>query len=247
MRTLPIILLSFVISTSYGQSTRVIDSITKMLENVFETDQAPRIALDSIAKKYGYDSKEMRSHWKNIHKTDSINLLIVTSIIDKYGWLSAKETSEKANEVLFLVIQHADLSTQLKYHPILKLAVNKGKASASDYAYMLDRINSSQGKFQIYGTQFQGDASGNMHLYPVKDEPNVNKRRKKVGLDSLEKYAKKIGLIYKVPKHDQYKNKIVVFGSLADTTQKPLADLKYIWEMMYCCRRLISMETLLQL
>lgn len=208
---------------SHGQN-RNMDSVTKVLEEVLRTDQAPREALDSIGKKYGYDSEEMTNHWKRIHTSDSINLSIVSAIIDKYGWLSAKETSKKANDVLFLVIQHSDLTSQLKYLPYLHSAVKSGKASERDYAYLTDRIRTNQGKFQIYGTQFQGDAKGKMSLYPIEDEPNVNMRRRKVGLDSLEAYARKMDVQYRVPKKDTYKNKIVVYGALADKEQKPLAD-----------------------
>ncbi len=179
------ILLSILLTFhSYGQNHSLY-SVTKILEEVLKSDQAPRLVIDSIRRKYGYDSEEMRNHWRKIHISDSVNLSIVCGIIDKYGWLGAKETSTKANDVLFLVIQHSDLASQLKYLPYLNSAVKRGKASAGDYAYLTDRIRTSQGKFQIYGTQLQGNADGKMFLYPIKDAPNVNKRRKKVGLDSL--------------------------------------------------------------
>lgn len=221
MRISLVLLFSFLTFFVQAQSP-VMDSVTKVLEEVYKRDQEPREAIDSIGKKYGYDSEEMRSHWKRIHQSDSINLSIVLSIIDKYGWLGEKETSAKANEVQFLAIQHADLSTQLQYLPLLKSAVSKGKARAKDYAYLQDRINTSQGKFQVYGSQYYGGPSGNMHLYPIIDEPGVNKRRKKVGLAPLETYAKEMGIAFKVPKKDIYKNKVVIFGILADRDQKPL-------------------------
>jgi len=223
MRTVTTILFTFLTLQSHAQN-RSIDSITKVLEEVYRTDQAPREALDSVGKKFGYGSEEMRNHWKKIHISDSINLSIVSAVIERHGWLSEKETSKKANEVLFLVIQHSDSATQLKYLPTLKAAVKIGKAPARNQAYLEDRIRTNQGKFQIYGTQFQGDANGKMSLYPIEDEPNVNKRRKKVGLDSLEVHAKRMGLAYRVPKKDTYKNKIVVYGWLADENQKPLPD-----------------------
>ncbi|HJW17622.1 MAG TPA: DUF6624 domain-containing protein, partial [Flavisolibacter sp.] len=232
MRLLIVLLFSTLTFCAQAQS---MDSVAKVLEEVYHSDQAPRAAIDSIGKRYGYDSEEMRSHWKHIHQSDSINLSIVRSIIDRFGWLSAKETSKKGNEVLFLVIQHADLSTQLHYLPILKSAVSQGKARAKDYAYLQDRINTSQGKFQVYGSQFHGGPSGNMHLYPIMDEPNVNKRRKKVGLAPLETYAKEMGVVYQVPKKDVYKNKIVIFGILADKEQKPLTGAE-----VYCNIELLA-------
>lgn len=225
MRLVIIFLLSSLPFCAQAQRGNM-DSLTKVLEEVYLSDQTPRIAIDSIGKRYGYNSKEMRSHWESIHQSDSINLSIVRSIIDRFGWLSEKETSQKSNEVLFLVIQHADISTQLQYLPILKEAVSEGKALAKNYAYLQDRINTSQGKFQIYGSQFHGGPSGKMHVYPILDEPNVDKRRENVGLPSLETYAKEMGVRYKVPKKDAYKNKVVIFGILADKDQKPLDGAK---------------------
>lgn len=234
MRVFTVLLFSLLTFYSQAQS-RNMDSVVKVLEDVYFSDQAPRAAIDSIGKRYGYNSEEMQRHWKRLHQIDSVNLSVVRSIIDQYGWLGEKETSQKANEVLFLVIQHAELSTQLQYLPVLKSAVSRGKAHAKDYAYLQDRINTSQGKFQIYGSQLYGGSSGNMHLYPIIDEPNVNKRRKKVGLAPLETYAKEMGLAYKVPKKDSYKNKVVIFGILADKDQKPLSGAE-----IYCNNELLA-------
>jgi hypothetical protein len=140
---------------------------------------------------------------------------IVSIIIDKYGWLSKEQTSKKANETLFLVIQHAPLQSQLKYLPVLKKAVDTKKAKAADYAMLVDRTNMYQGKFQIYGSQLNYDNKGHLHIYPIYQEPNVNKRRKSVGLPPMEEYVKMAdsNLRYTLPKKDVYKNKIVIKGS----------------------------------
>lgn len=135
----------------FAQEKIELDSISKILEDVYKTDQDPRLALDSIGVRFGYGSAEMMKHWKKMNETDSLNAITISHIIDTYGWLSASQTSEKANSTLFLVIQHSNIKLREKYLPVLKTAVEQGKAQAKDYAYMLDRSLMDRGKFQIYG------------------------------------------------------------------------------------------------
>lgn len=221
MRLIAIQFCLFLFNYTSGQKATNFDSLTNILENVYNTDQVPRLALDSLEKKYGFNAPEIQQVIVEMVKQDSLNKKIVTAIIDTYGWLGAKETSEKANTALFLVIQHVDLSTQLKYLPELKKAVQKGNAKASHYAYLVDRTNLKQGKFQIYGSQMSYDKDGNMYFDPIIDEPNVNLRRKAVGLPPLEELAKEVGMKYVKPKLDSLKNKIVLIIRLYEN-QRPL-------------------------
>jgi len=202
-----------------------LDSVTKALEAIYETDQAPRAAIDTIAQKFGHNSEQMRNLWKRIHTLDSINLLKVSALLDRYGWLSEEEVSARAHDALWLVIQHSNLKTQLKYLPLLQAAVKEGKAKAKRYAYLVDRVHTSQGKFQVYGSQFQVNPSGHTFVYPIADEPNVNQRRIQMGLDSLEISARELGLNYKVPRQDNYKGKVVVMGLIADAAHKPIGGV----------------------
>jgi hypothetical protein len=216
----------FILSMSvFGQTRVELDSITRVLERVYESDQEPRQAIDSLGKKFGYGSFEMTQYWKEIGHTDSLNTAIVTNIINTYGWLSAAETSEKANSALFLVIQHADIKTRERYLAVLRKAVEQGKAKARDYAYLLDRTLMDKGKFQIFGTQLTGAKKGELSFYPIADEKNVNKRRKEIGLQPIEEYAK--GLTpksYVLPKTDLYRNKFVIIGTVLNMENQPLAN-----------------------
>jgi hypothetical protein len=51
---------------------------------------------------------------------------------------------------------------------------------------LLDRIRVLEGKAEIYGTQFDWDAEGNMVPFPIEDLGRVEERRAAVGLPSLE-------------------------------------------------------------
>jgi hypothetical protein len=150
-----------------GQSKPALDSLRSVLEGVYKNDQEARVVLDSLERKYAFGAPELEAQWRRIAKQDSVNQQIVTAVIDTYGWLSATETSANSNAALFLVIQHAPLSVQLKYLPVLETAVKNGKARPADYALLVDRTNMHQGKYQVYGSQVINDGKGNRSFYPI--------------------------------------------------------------------------------
>lgn len=216
MRQLIVILFFLIPTCSFSQTKYECDSLTKLLEKVYADDQKYRLdEWDSTIQKYGTNSSQFIDLIKKMNALDSVNQSIVSTILDKYGWLSKEQTSKQANEVLFLVIQHAPLQVQLRYLPLLKQAVSAKRARSADYALLVDRTNMYQGKFQIYGSQFNYDNKSHIHIYPIYKEPYVNKRRKSVGLPPMEVYVKMAdsNLTYTLPKVDAYKNKIVIKGS----------------------------------
>ncbi|MCP1383087.1 DUF6624 domain-containing protein [Runella salmonicolor] len=167
------------------------------LDTIFEEDQKYRLQIKSIKEKYGADSDQMNEIFRIIELKDSINLLKVQNILDKYGWLGPDIIKEKGSTTLFLVIQHADLSTQIKYLPILKEAVKKGKAENSALALLEDRIALQQEKCQIYGTQIEYDSKTQTYYIPsLCDAMNVDKRREEVGLGPIAEYVKHWNIIW---------------------------------------------------
>jgi hypothetical protein len=164
--------------------------VTAQLDSIYKDDQQYRMQISGIDKKYGWESKEMKDHWKIISTKDSINLIKTTNILDEYGWLGADVVGEDGNKTLFLVIQHADLNTQLKYLPMMQKAVKKGNASGSNLALLEDRVALRQGKKQIYGSQIGRDKETKIfYVSPLEDPDNVDKRRAKVGLEPLANYV----------------------------------------------------------
>src|SRR4030095_3967706 len=143
-----------------------------------------------IWKKYGYQSPEMKEVQKKMTEQDSSDLQYVTSVIDKYGWISYDSIGYKANQALFLVIQHSDSATQEKYLPVLREAVKENKAFGHQLALLEDRVLIKRGKKQLYGSQIQCDSMGkNCWVLPIEDERNVDKRRAEVGLPPLAEYV----------------------------------------------------------
>ncbi len=172
------------------------------LDSIYHLDQDYRIEIDEISVKHGQDSDEMRMHGKKIHEVDSINLVAIKHILDQRGWLGADVIGSQGAQTLFLVIQHADLLTQLKYLPMLRKAVALGKAQAGSLALLEDRVALRQGNRQIYGSQIHTDKeTGEPFVAPMIEPDYVNERRAKVGLDPIEEYVKHWNLTWDVAAH----------------------------------------------
>jgi hypothetical protein len=173
-------------SSTYAQSREERVAIREQLKLIYDRDQKTRKGIDSAAF---------------MHFIDSTNLLQVESLLTKYGWMASSLIGENGNNAIFLVIQHADLETQLKYFPLLEKSVQAGESMASHLALMQDRILMRQNKKQVYGSQVVfNKTTGAQEFYPIEDEINVNERRYKIGMQPIEDYAKLFGIEYTAPK-----------------------------------------------
>lgn len=179
--------------------------LAAQLDTIFLEDQTYRNEINKITQQYGFQSKEMQAHGRVIRQKDSANVIKVQAILDKYGWLGKDVVGETGNSTLFFVIQHADKATQEKYLPMLRDAVKKGKATASNLALLEDRVAIKQGKKQIYGSQITQDPkTGAYYVSPLEDPENVDKRRAEVELPPLSEYVKQWGIKWTLEEY--YKN-----------------------------------------
>ena len=64
------------------------------LDSIYTEDQKYRLQIDEIEKKYGWESNEIKAHWKIINEKDSFNLIKIKSLLDKYGWLGTDVIGE---------------------------------------------------------------------------------------------------------------------------------------------------------
>lgn len=165
-------------------------SIENELEEMRIKDQSIRLLLIDARKK----NQDVDKIQKIMHDIDSKNAIRVTEIIDQYGWLAPDEIGYKANDALFLCIQHSqDSIIQNKYLPILKEAVLKGAAQGWQYAFLTDRCLMNQAQKQIYGTQ-RITKDGIDYLVPLQDIDKVDSLRKEMGLEPLNEYMNDCGL-----------------------------------------------------
>ena len=112
-------------------------------------------------------------------------------IIRKYGFPTPSKVGHTASSSAFFVLQHSTIEN--KYYYMVKKAYQKGDFSPELYALLTDRWLRQQGKLQIYGTQIRLDKTKDIWvLAPVEDFKNINQRRSKLGLPSIEEYVEKM-------------------------------------------------------
>ncbi|MFK7747076.1 MAG: DUF6624 domain-containing protein [Kordia sp.] len=188
------IFISFITMQSQTNTqTKPIDYklLKAQLEIIRIEDQTLRQLLPDAEAKFGDDSDELTYIWDLIHTQDSTNEKKVLRIIDNYGWLSNKKVGEMANQTLWLVVQHAEIDIQEKYLPYLAESVEKEESDGWYLAFLKDRILMRKGEKQYYGTQVKKDKkSGFTYIHPITNFEKVNERRKAIGLNSIEEYAK---------------------------------------------------------
>jgi len=166
------------------------------LEEIAVEDQTLRLLLPEVNERFGHDSGEEKYIWSLIRRQDSICLRKIEKILDAHGWIGKSRVGAKANQAIWLVIQHADLERQLKYLPLLKKSVEIGESEGWHLAFLEDRVLMRQHKNQIYGSQAIWDnAIGKMKIYPIDDRKNVNERRARIGLEPIEVFAEQNGYL----------------------------------------------------
>lgn len=194
-----------IVSNNKEQAEKLYDkALIKKLEKVLRDDQKYRTQLIKIEKKQGRDSKKAKTILKRMHKKDSINLIIVEDILNNRGWLGKEIAGKQGNITLFLVIQHSNLTTQIKYLPLMREAVDSGKAYPNDLALLEDRVAIGQGKKQIYGSQISFNSKTGKHFVsPIIEPEKVNERRAKVGLAPIEDYLKHWEIKWDLEEHQK--------------------------------------------
>ncbi|MDQ6477135.1 DUF6624 domain-containing protein [Dyadobacter sp. LHD-138] len=167
--------------------TESLTEVNKTLEAVHAVDQNARSSLRSCEARFGVSATECKPLVMKMDSLDSINQEVVFQLLEK-GWPNAGQISEKANDAIFLVVQHSSLEKQIKYSAVLKEAFVLGKVSPSKYAMFQDRLNVRQGKLQTYGSQTGADQYGNVFFYPIHNITRVDSARREVGLSSIDAY-----------------------------------------------------------
>lgn len=148
--------------------------------------------------------------WAKQNEIDSLNLLRVEAIFKQYGYPGKTLVGVPTNESAWYVIQH---SAAIKKY--FQLITNAGKLKELPFplvAMMQDRLLNQLDKPQIYGSQVncyppkkQPDHT-ECFVWPISKPKGVNKRRKKAGFtDTIEEYAKQMGVDYRVLSKTQVK------------------------------------------
>lgn len=164
------------------------------LFNYKDMNKIDKIKYIKILKKMCGDDQKMRKdfrggkiNWdKNIDKKNSE---VLKNIILEIGWPSTKKIGARNERIAWLVVQHSQDNIFQKR--CLKL-MKQENGNKKYIAFLNDRIRVSNNKKQLYGTQFYLDSNGNLVPRPIHNIKGLESRRKKVGLNSFQKYSAKL-------------------------------------------------------
>lgn len=152
-------------------------------------DQTFRRIYTEAEKKLGKDSEAYEYFWEVVEAQDKTLEKEVLNIIDKYGWLGISQIGRLANGTQWSVLQHGSVASKEKYAPLLKESILKGESQPVHYARLIDRMLINSDKPQLYGSQINY-ATDKPVFFEIKEPEFINKRRKELGLDSIEEFAK---------------------------------------------------------
>jgi hypothetical protein len=173
----------------------------ELLERTKE-EQKLRLKWIELEAKTGADpqsiKKEIDLTLTKLTEIDAGNRARMKEIVDRYGWPGKSLVGGDGSDAAWLLVQHADPDHpfQKRCVGLLAEAVKKGDASPRHLAYLTDRVRVAENAKQVYGTQFH-EVEGKLQPFPIDDEPNVDKRRKKVGMPTLAEYRKTMEATYK--------------------------------------------------
>jgi hypothetical protein len=174
------------------------DDLTLRSEEL-DADQAR--ALEDL-KAMGASDQSIRANpahlnkddWARQEAIDKVNMTRLASIIKRYGWPGMHFAGAAYAKNAFMVLQHADSASQHAYLPLLREAVSRGEMPASDLAMLEDRVLKSDGRAQLYGTQYESVSP--LKLYLVADPPRLDERRRTMGLLPIEVQLQQMRQMY---------------------------------------------------
>ena len=172
-------------------------ALARELEQMLDADQMIRREIREEEAAPGPDSKKIEALWEKQNALDAANIVRLKEIVDATGWPRISIVGEKAALAAFLVVQHADPSHQKALIELLRVEARRGEVKLSSLALLEDRILTSEGKPQIYGSQLRRSPETNkLEFFPIEAPESVNARRASVGLESIEEYARRFGFEY---------------------------------------------------
>ncbi|MFK7958639.1 MAG: DUF6624 domain-containing protein [Lysobacterales bacterium] len=166
---------------------QVQESITLMWQN----DQSARgtyVALQTQDKTGAAFWAERRAA-AHTRLLDGQSASFIESLLAQYPWIDRDRFGPEVSAHAWLLTQHADHRPDLQQRVLSRMEplLESNGVSRKNYAYLWDRVAVNSGRSQRYGTQPTWECeNGAMALKPLEDPANVNARRTKMGLNTVE-------------------------------------------------------------
>ena len=167
----------------FGQGREQIDLRLHKIRNL---DQSVRLNIVKSQQRGDIDS--LMFYVEQMAKIDAENQQYIAELIHKQG--IPDDLSEESYSVIFLVVDHADISYQKRYFKVLKQAAKEGKIKQAEINTLHDRILMRSNRRQLFGTQTQshtriieGQPTPQQicYLWPVRRARTLDKRRAEAG------------------------------------------------------------------
>lgn len=152
------------------------------LERMGELDQAGRQVITRLDFSRIPDSERMaavRAAGAPIEAVDQENQQALLAMTPPEGWFLKSRYGDKASAAAFHIIQHSDEDLWRRFLPVLEPLVATGEIDGQSYAMMFDRLATSEGRPQRYGTQFRCD-NGKWRPYPIESVEDLEMRREEM-------------------------------------------------------------------
>ncbi len=119
-----------------------------------------------------------------IHENNASRL---QAIMAEVGWPTERLVGERAAKAAWLIAQHAISQPEFQRSCLKHLAeaAREQMVPLWQPAMLEDRIRVFEGRLQLYGSQLEPDAHGNLQPHPIQDPEGVDGRRRAVGLEPL--------------------------------------------------------------
>lgn len=170
----------------------VSENLVEILDVIWQSEQIPIRLRDSIGRALGFESEAFKKQNELYHKNHDINEKKVIQILDSLGWPSKKIIGEQGNLTICNVLQHSSLEVREKYLPLMRKAFMDEELSARFLVRAEDRIATDKNELQIYGGQIKYyPETKSFNFWPIKDPENLEKRRAKMGMESISEFLKR--------------------------------------------------------
>jgi hypothetical protein len=169
------------------------DWVKTKLDHMVEMDQYMRNYLN-VLHEHSYTESQTQYFWTQFgprwEEVDQKNTQNLKDLLEIYTWLKISEWGEMADRSAWLLVQHADkdIAFQKRVLAILEELYPIGETSRANYAYLYDRVASSEGRLQRYGTQGKCIRPGVWEANEMEDPSRIDERRAEMGLSTIAEY-----------------------------------------------------------
>jgi hypothetical protein len=118
----------------------------------------------------------------------------LAEILEEHGWPGTDAVGIEASRAAWLIAQHADVALQRRCIPLLREAVQAGRADPEHLAALIDRVELVEGRSQQFGTHLRLDEQGrHLPFRGVHQPDRLDRRRLDLGLASWHDYVVSLG------------------------------------------------------